>query len=347
MPNYATGKHSCHSIMRDPIRTIGMPVGGITCGQLYLGGDGKLWHWDLFNQHIGTGSQHYAEPLSPSSPVEQGFALRVMQGGKAQVRPLDRTAWKDISFIGEYPIGYVEYRDAGVPVMVGLEAFSPFIPLNVDDSSLPATVLEFTLKNTGAAEVEGEFAGWLENAVCLYSGQKRDGIRRTRVVREPELIFLDCSVEDLPPGTPSERPDIVFEDFESESYGNWAVIGTAFGSGPVEAAKMPAYQGDVGAKGKRLVNSHASAPGSAVGEKDAATGRLTSRPFRIERNYITFLIGGGNHKSRTCMNLVVDERVVLSATGAANNRLEPMSWNVRQWAGKPGQLVIVDDESGP
>src|ERR1019366_9228070 len=56
---------------------IGMPIGGICAGQLYLGGDGKLWHWDLFNTRIGTGAEHYAKLLEPTSPLEQGFALRI------------------------------------------------------------------------------------------------------------------------------------------------------------------------------------------------------------------------------------------------------------------------------
>ena len=64
------------------LEKIGMPIGGICAGQLYLGGDGKLWHWDIFNQHIGTGDAHYAHPPKPSSPLEQGFAVRITAGGK-------------------------------------------------------------------------------------------------------------------------------------------------------------------------------------------------------------------------------------------------------------------------
>ena len=67
---------------------IGMPIGGICAGQLYLGGDGKLWHWDIFNHHVGTGAEHYAKPLSPASPLDQGFALRITAGGKTQERAL-------------------------------------------------------------------------------------------------------------------------------------------------------------------------------------------------------------------------------------------------------------------
>ena len=142
-----------------------MPVGGLCAGQLYLGGDGKLWHWDVFNQVIGTGDGHYAHPPKPESPLDQGFAVRVETGDKSQERTLDRVGFPNVAFRGEYPIGTVEYKADGFPVEIKLEAFSPFIPLNTADSSLPATVLHFTLKNTGTESVDVQLAGWLQNAV--------------------------------------------------------------------------------------------------------------------------------------------------------------------------------------
>src|SRR5438105_1794612 len=47
---------------------IGMPIGGLCAGQLYLGGDGRLWHWDIFNQPMPTGDDHYAHPPKAGSP---------------------------------------------------------------------------------------------------------------------------------------------------------------------------------------------------------------------------------------------------------------------------------------
>ena len=86
-----------------------------------------------------------------------------------QVRALDHTGFSEITFCGEYPIAYVEYRDPQSPVSVSLEAFSPHVPLDTQASSLPATVMRYTVKNTSTAKVEVRLAGWLENAVGLYT----------------------------------------------------------------------------------------------------------------------------------------------------------------------------------
>lgn len=183
------------------LKYVGMPVGGICAGHLYLGGDGRLWHWDIFNQFIYTGAEHYAKPMVPASPLAQRFFLKVGN----QTRTLDRDGFPGVTFRGEYPIGIVEYTDEAVAVAVKLEAFSPFIPLNTDDSSLPATILHFTLRNTSAAPVEAMLAGEMENGVCLHE-RHHDGLLRNRVVREPELTAVVYSAEES--GTqPKQSPE--------------------------------------------------------------------------------------------------------------------------------------------
>jgi hypothetical protein len=324
------------------LKYVGMPVGGLCSGQLYLGGDGKLWHWDLFNQHQSTGAGHYAKPPEPDYPLEQSFVLRI--GGKTIA--LDRTGFSDISFRGEYPIGRVEYRDAAVPLTVKLEAFSPFIPLNTDDSSLPATVMQFTLTNTSAAPVEAALVGTLENAVLL-NHRNVPGLRRNRVIAGSGYTFLECSAEKSNVPAAPKRPDVVFEDWNKDTYAGWQVEGTAFGSGPIKKAAIPGYQGDVGGDTERVANSHACAPGKDVGSRDGALGKLTSAVFKIERNYITLWVGGGNHKGKTCVNLLVGGKVVQSVTGKANNKMELTHFDVSKLAGQGAQLEIVDAQKGP
>jgi non-lysosomal glucosylceramidase len=318
--------------------TIGMPVGGICTGQLYLGGDGRLWHWDIFNRYQGTGDAHYAHPPRPESPLSQGFAVRVTAGGKTQVWALDRTGFRDIRFRGQYPIGFVDYRDDDAPVSVTLEAFSPFIPLNPDDSSLPATVLDFTVRNTSKGPVEAELAGWLENAVCLDSGQGRSGVRRNRIRRTFTASFLECSAEPVKYDG-QVRPPIVFADFEGATYGPWKVEGEAFGKGPargpvgVQAGRLRGFLG------KGFVNSYQGS--------DDLHGKLTSPEFKVERAYVSFLVGGGSHAGKTCVNLVVDGKVVRTRTGRDSEEMHWANWDVRDLAGRTAHLEIVDRQSGP
>ncbi|GAB6167150.1 hypothetical protein JCM19992_31500 [Thermostilla marina] len=327
------------------LRYIGMPIGGICCGQVYLGGDGRLWHWDIFNQPIRTGADHYAHPMEVESPIDLSFSLSIGSDREPE-RSLDRSGFRDITFRGEYPIGHVSYRDQACPVAVELEAFSPFCPLEVDDSSLPVVVMRFTLANRSSERVEGTLRGRLSNPVLLYSGSTGPAELTNRCIRQDGLSLVYFTAREKPSEVPEQRPDVVFDDFESSNYENWTVEGTAFGDGPIVAAQMPAYQGDVGAHGKRLVNSHNTRQGEDVRGGDAHTGVMTSKPFTIERNFINFLIGGGSHKGQTCLNLLVDGKVVASATGRDDNRLHAASFDVRNLQGKKAQLQIVDNVSG-
>lgn len=359
----------------DALMNIGMPVGGVTTGALvYLGGDGKLWNWDIFNRPLNgvmprmiqykDRSWHgrpkgievwqggnYIDPIRDQpSPFDQGFALKVTVDGKEQVRTLDRKGWKDVVFSGAYPFGTVSYSDPDCPVKVTLEAYSPFVPLGYDDSSYPATIMNYRVENTSTNKVEVAIGGWLENPVLVDTiGAYPGALRTNSVVTSNNLAMLVSKAVDPTDGKQT-RPDIVFEDFEKATYEGWEVEGTAFGEGPVARKDVPAHVGDTAMQGERALNSHASAPGDTSvpadpakdsGTRDTAKGKLTSKPFTIERNFITFLIGGGG-SPQTAVRLLVDGEVARTAAGPNSSVMRESKWDVTTLAGKTAQLEVID-----
>jgi len=138
-------------------------------------------------------------------------------------------------------------------------------------------------------------------------------------------------------------PPLFDFEFESWSAAGWKTSGTAFGTGPAEGAikrQMPV----AGFNGRRLVNSFFDG-------SDRPTGTLTSPPFTIQRRYLNFLIGGGGWDGRTCVNLVVDGKIVRTATGpntrpGGSETLQPATWDVSAFVGRVATLQVVDHESG-
>ncbi|MDN5205637.1 GH116 family glycosyl-hydrolase [Fulvivirgaceae bacterium BMA10] len=181
----------------DELKYVGMPVGGIACGQLYLGGDGRLWLWHIFRiqYHRNPDSQlltkmeqggHYAYPDNvfkrEDRSVEQGVAIRVKQGGKEVIKKLNNEGFKDISFRGEYPICKIDYKSDDLPVDVRLEAFSPFIPGELEKSSNPCTTFNYKIKNSSSRPIEVSLASWLENAVNPFETDNELGKRTVQLV---------------------------------------------------------------------------------------------------------------------------------------------------------------------
>jgi fructan beta-fructosidase len=140
----------------------------------------------------------------------------------------------------------------------------------------------------------------------------------------------------------AESADIVIADFEGATYGAWQVTGTAFGNAPAHGT-LPNQMDVDGFQGHGLVNSYNGG--------DDSTGTLTSPPFKIERQYLQFLIGGGGWENKTCMNLLVDGKIVRTATGpntqsGGSERLQPAQWDVSEFIGQNAVLQIVDDATG-
>ncbi len=343
---------------RKALDHIGMPVGGLFAGTVYLSGDGRLWLWDIFNrdqegilpikitykgnQFRSRDGARYIEPATVTVPFEQEFGVWVNVDGVKQNIPFNADGFENVSFNGRYPLGQVDYQSPRLPLKATLKAYSPFIPLDLDDSSLPTTLMHYTITNTSDKTIEVDLYGKLQNPVCMETRSQTSGRLVNTVVRKKGFSAVYCFAEPGKETAEKLRHDIVFEDFEKGTYEDWTVEGEAFGDGPIKIKDMPGYLGDVGGKGEWLVNTHASATGKDIRAKDNAIGTLTSRAFIIERNYITFLIGGGCHTGETGMNLMIEGEIVASATGTDKHRMSPVNFDVRAWQGKSAQLQIVD-----
>ena len=408
---------------------IALPLGGTGAGQVFLRGDGTLNPWQNFNNFN-------SNAMVPDS----FFAVRARTAsGGPQVRLLQQQSREDapavqaIEFSGEYPFAWIRYVDDALPVRVGLEAFSPYIPLNEKDSGLPAAVFRFTVRNVSGETVDAAIlaaipnligwdgyarpepgptetelggnvntfmridpAGFIEmtaapgdthalsvetrlntndsdvgrqmrhckNAKVFY-GRPVPVQKETRAgdvywvsdihgrLSPNELAAVLDAVEagasavfvcdefallhDALNRKKAAATAEIFDDFEGGTYANWTIEGEAFGDAPAAGAH-PGQQPVTGQQGTRLVNTFTKG--------DGPTGKAVSRAFTIEKKFIHFLVGGGEHANETCINLVIDGAVAASERGQNTENLRPVRWDVSEHLGKTAAIEIVDANTG-
>ncbi|MDQ2898513.1 MAG: non-lysosomal glucosylceramidase [Acidobacteriota bacterium] len=154
---------------------IAFPLGGVGAGSVSLGGRGQLRDWEIFNKAEKGNNLSYA---LPSIWVKAGNANPVARVLEARYQPpyegqnglgsrnapgLSRIA--SARFTGEFPLARIDFEDDALPVRVSLEAFTPFIPHNPDDSGLPVAVLRYTVVNQSASSARVSIAWSIDNPV--------------------------------------------------------------------------------------------------------------------------------------------------------------------------------------
>ena len=157
---------------------------------------------------------------------------------------------------------------------------------------------------------------------CQYFVGEFDGAKFTM---DPSPL---SRAEFVPPGK-------VIADFEA-GYTGWKAEGEAFGTAPASGALL-GQQAVAGFRGRGLVNSFKGG--------DRPQGTLTSDTFEISAKHLIFLIGGGA-LPETRLDLRVSGKVVRTATGQDNERLQWKSWDVGELKGQRAELQIVDHASG-
>lgn len=130
----------------------------------------------------------------------------------------------------------------------------------------------------------------------------------------------------------------IYTDFESETYPEgWTVTDDPPYSGPVSLADFTQSPTPSGFLGDRFINTYAG---------DGPQVTLTSPSFVIDKNYIHFLVGGGNDIDLNYVGLYIDGVRIDAATGENSATLDWARFDVAAYVGQTAEIRIVDVSSG-
>ncbi|MCC7358551.1 MAG: hypothetical protein IT317_03690 [Anaerolineales bacterium] len=161
----------------EELNAIAFPLGGLGTGSLSLGGWGQLTDFEIFNRPSkGLQFGHTFFALFAQREGQPGVT-RLLQGpvggdfftergtGLPQPTAAGLPRCEAVTFTGMFPLARLDFTDSALPLAVALEAYNPFIPLNPDDSGLPAALFNLELHNPNPQPVRAVFYASLENRV--------------------------------------------------------------------------------------------------------------------------------------------------------------------------------------
>ena len=174
--------------------SLALPLGGIGTGNVAVCADGGLRQWQL--HHVGNHRGDLPHTFFAlrvqrgEPPLSETRVLQAPPAEPADPAPLvtdhEVPAWqrdlvarfggvRGTTFRGAYPFAELDY-DLDGPVRVGMQAFTPMVPLDVDRSSIPAAMFTFTLTNTSDLPVGAWLGAAMQNPVGRDGASPADGV---------------------------------------------------------------------------------------------------------------------------------------------------------------------------
>nr|MDO8133867.1 GH116 family glycosyl hydrolase [Candidatus Njordarchaeum guaymaensis] len=190
----------------------GIPLGGIGTGSVELRADGRFYEWQIFNNPPWSGGSLLIEWKGEEilDPDDFYFAIRVKApDSEPKVRILASKEKSDvdklyvgsylknvegIEYIGEFPFVKINYK-TDLPVEARLDAFSPFIPLDVKNSALPAAVLTFTVRNVSTQRLEISVLGGMVNPI---GRDVRNSEAVNKITANNDFTSIEMSAKNIP-----------------------------------------------------------------------------------------------------------------------------------------------------
>ncbi len=155
------------------LNRIAFPLGGIGAGMMCLEGTGALSHVSL--RHAP--DMYNEPPMFAALTIKGAKTARVLEGpvpmwkafgsvdskfrgpgNGLQGRTYGLPRFKEVRFTARFPFGRVELKDRTMPATIELTGWSPFIPGNSHDSSLPVAALDYRIRNRTDKTIEGVFS---------------------------------------------------------------------------------------------------------------------------------------------------------------------------------------------
>ncbi|HUW18146.1 MAG TPA: GH116 family glycosyl-hydrolase [Sedimentisphaerales bacterium] len=174
----------------DYLNMVAFPMGGIGSGCISLAGTGKLIDWEIFNKPNKGYQPKFtflsvwakADGKEPVSKVLEGqWRGRLADPiGPEQTEAPGLPRMRQCRFEGKFPFAKVYLEDKSLPVTAVIEGWSPFIPGNSRESSLPVAILNVTLANPTSKTVDLVLAANVQNRAGKYN----------QVIREPGFCAL-------------------------------------------------------------------------------------------------------------------------------------------------------------
>jgi uncharacterized protein (DUF608 family) len=156
---------------------IAFPLGGIGTGTVSLGGRGNFRDWEIFNKPAKGYNLDRTFVAVRIAPEGEDAKARVVEReylppfGEALGFQNQRFAglprFREAVFTGAYPCAEIAFEDRAFPAEVTLEAFNPFVPMNVKDSSIPGMILGYRVKNTSGKRAAVALLAAMQNPIGI------------------------------------------------------------------------------------------------------------------------------------------------------------------------------------
>ena len=151
------------------LNRLAFPVGGLGAGMFCMEGTGAISHMsvrnkpDIYNEPslfaaiAIKGVTNGVKVLEGPVPDWKMFGARGTGNGAAGTT-YGLPRFSKAEFTTRFPFGTVQLQDADIPMKVELKAWSPFIPTDEDNSSLPAGAIEYIFTNQTAKSIDAVFS---------------------------------------------------------------------------------------------------------------------------------------------------------------------------------------------